>query len=308
MIRATGDATGGRGSDPEAVWEVQEAGALTTVQDRGRIGWAHLGVPRGGALDAPAAALANRLVGNAPDAALLEVTLGGLQVHARAGRWVAVTGAPAPVAVAGRPSEHGRAVWLPAGATLRLGSPRTAVRSYVAVAGGIAVEPVLGSRATDTLAWVGPPRVRPGAVLPLGTPVPKAGPRPLETPRPRRPGALRVAPGPRADWFAGDPLTTLCRRSYVVGADSDRIGLRLDGVRLDRIRQGELASEGIVLGAVQVPPSGAPLVFLADHPPTGGYPVVGVVVADDLWQCAQLRPGDEVRFTRAPLTGSRDAR
>jgi allophanate hydrolase subunit 2 len=173
------------------------------------------------------------------------------------------------------------------------------VRSYVAVAGGIAVDPVLGSRATDTLAWVGPPRVAPGVELPLGTTARRAGPRPLETPRPRRPGALRVAPGPRADWFAGDPVAALCARAYVVGADSDRIGLRLDGARLDRVRQGELASEGMVLGAVQVPPSGLPLVFLADHPPTGGYPVVGVVAGDDLWQCAQLRPGDGVRFTPA---------
>ena len=286
---------------PSGFWEVLDAGLLTTVQDRGRAGWAHLGVPRAGALDAPAAGLANRLVGNAADAALLEVTLGGLRVRAGAGRWVAVTGAPCPVRVDGRPAGAGRALWLPAGATLGLGPPATGVRSYVGVAGGIAVEPVLGSRSTDTLAQVGPPRVDAGTVLPLGRPRrgPDAGPRPIDVPRAPRVGPLRVTRGPRADWFADDVLAALCGAAYVVAADSDRIGLRLDGAALARVRAGELPSEGMVLGAVQVPPSGMPVVFLADHPPTGGYPVVAVVELDDLWQCAQLRPGDEVRFTPA---------
>ncbi len=285
--------------------EVLDAGSLCTVQDRGRPGWAHLGVPRAGVLDAPAAALANRLVGNGVDDALLEVTLGGVRLRLgdpgprpphRHGRWVAVTGARCPVDVDGRAREHGVALWLPAGSTLRLGTPASGVRSYVAVAGGLAVEPVLGSRATDTLAWVGPPRVAGGAVLALG---PVTGPpRPLDAPRERRPGPLRVVPGPRAAWFAGDALAALCATAYVVAAESDRVGLRLDGPPLRRVRGGELPSEGMVLGAVQVPPSGRPVVFLADHPPTGGYPVLAVVEPDDLWRCAQLRPGDEVRFTR----------
>lgn len=274
---------------------VLEAGTLTTIQDRGRRGLAHLGVPRAGALDAPAAALANRLVGNDPDAALLEVTLGGLEFRLTAGRWVAVTGAPCPVLVDGRAGRHDHAEWVPAGATVRLGPPRTGVRSYLAVGGGIAVEPVLGSRSTDTLAGVGPPVVAAGTTLPVGRPC--GAPRPHDTPRPRRTGPLRVAPGPRADWFGDDALAALCATAYTVSADSNRIGLRLEGPPLTRVRTGELASEGMVLGAVQVPPSGTPVVFLADHPPTGGYPVVAVVHADDLWQCAQLRPGDEVRFT-----------
>ena len=113
---------------------------------------------------------------------------------------------------------------------------------------------------------------------------------------------IRVVPGPRDDWFADDALDVLCGSPYVVEADSNRIGLRLDGPSLVRRREGELASEGMVLGAVQVPPSGRPVVFLADHPPTGGYPVVGVVHPDDLWQCAQLRPGEQVRFSRLAQT------
>ncbi|GAA4720636.1 biotin-dependent carboxyltransferase family protein [Nocardioides conyzicola] len=273
---------------------VLATGPMVTVQDRGRPGLAHLGVPRAGALDAPAAALANRIVGNDPDAAVLEVVLGGLELRAHGGCWVAVTGAD---------RAHASAEWLAAGATLRVPTPSTGVRSYVAVAGGIAVPPVLGSRSTDTLAWVGPPRVQPGAVLPVGDPT--GSPRSVDTPRPPRRGPLRVRVGPRADWFDDDALDRLCATPYVVSADSNRIGLRLDGPALPRRRQDELASEGMVLGAVQVPPSGVPIVFLADHPPTGGYPVLAVVEEEDLWQCAQLRPGDEVRFTpaRAGSTG-----
>ncbi|MEP9365461.1 biotin-dependent carboxyltransferase family protein [Nocardioides sp. CN2-186] len=266
---------------------VVETGPMVTVQDRGRVGLAHLGVPRAGALDAPAAALANRIVGNGPDAAVLEVLLGGLVLRADAGCWVAVTGA-------GR--EHPVAEWLAAGATLRVERPTTGLRSYVAVAGGIDVPPVLGSRSTDTLAGVGPPQVEAGAVLPVGAG--RSRPRAVDVPRPPTPGPLRITSGPRSDWFDADALDQLCATAYVVEADSNRVGLRLDGPPLPRRRTDELASEGMVLGAVQVPPSGRPVVFLADHPPTGGYPVIGVVDADDLWQCAQLRPGEQVRFTR----------
>jgi biotin-dependent carboxylase-like uncharacterized protein len=280
---------------------VLATGPLTLVQDRGRLGLAHLGVPRAGALDAPAAALANRLVGNDGDAAVLEVVLGGLELRAEAACWVAVTGAPAPLEIDGSARGHSRAEWLASGATLRLGRPRAGVRTYLAVAGGIAVEPVLGSRSTDTLSWVGPPRPSPGTTLPIGRP--QAVPRPLDTPPAHRPGPLRVSPGPRADWFASDALDVLCGSAYVVEADSNRIGLRLDGPVLARARAGELPSEGMVLGAVQVPPSGRPVVFLADHPPTGGYPVLGVVHPGDLWRCAQLRPGEQVRFSPAPPPG-----
>jgi biotin-dependent carboxylase-like uncharacterized protein len=277
---------------------VVAAGPLTTVQDRGRVGVAHLGVPRAGALDRPAADLANRLVGNPPDAAALEVTLGGFAGRLSDGRWVAVTGAPCRLTVGGEAAASCQAVWLPPDTGLRLGPPVTGVRSYLAVAGGIDVEPVLGSRSTDTLAWVGPDRVVDGMVLPVGAPA--GGPRPLDTPRPPAPGPLRITPGPRADWFDGDAFDRLCAAPYRVTAESNRIGLRLEGAELPRVRDGELASEGMVLGAVQVPPNGQPVVFLADHPPTGGYPVIGVVRREDLWQCAQLRPGDEVRFTRDP--------
>lgn len=273
-------------------------GPMTTIQDRGRLGLAHLGVPRAGALDGRAADLGRRLVGADPDCAVLEVTLGGFAARAERGHWVAVTGAPCPVAVDGRQVAHGEAVFVPAGAELRLDAPWAGVRSYVAVAGGFDVDPVLGSRSTDTLGWVGPPRVEGGTRLPVGEPA--GTPFPLDTPRTPEPGALRLLPGPRADWFDGDPVSALCATPYTVRPESNRVGLRLEGTALARARDDELPSEGMVWGSVQVPPSGQPVVFLADHPPTGGYPVVAVVDRRDLWQCAQLRPGDQVRFSRPP--------
>ncbi len=289
-------------------WTVLEAPGLVTLQDDGRRGLAHLGVPRAGPLDRPAAALAGRLVGNGPGTAVLEVTVGGLVVQAGEGqgRWVAVTGAPCHVSIDGRARGHGRAEWVPAGAVLRLGPATSGVRSYLAVGGGWAVTPVLGSRSTDTLAWVGPPRVVPGATLPVGD---RVGPPALVDvagdPAGRRPGAapvlLRVAPGPRLDRFVPGTFERLCRTAYVVGAASDRVGLRLSGPGgLERADHCELASEGMVLGAVQVPPDGQPVVLLADHPATGGYPVVAVVRPDDLPALAQLRPGESVSFSPAP--------
>lgn len=276
---------------------VIDPGSLATVQDRGRFGWAHLGVPRGGALDAPAAELANRLVGNPPEAAVIETTMSGLSVRSEQGRWMAVTGARCEVRVGGRTVGDQQPVWVPAGAEVVLGPALLGVRSYLAVAGGIEIAPVLGSRSTDTLAWVGPPRLTAGIRLPVGTP--SGPPRPLQVPPRRRPSALRLWPGPRADWCGSDALEQLVQHRYVVAPASNRVGLRLSGPALATSSDRELPSEGVVLGSVQVPPDGQPVIFLADHPVTGGYPVVAVVDRADLAQCAQLAPGDEVRFTSA---------
>lgn len=280
---------------------VLDPGALSTVQDRGRPGWAHLGVPRGGALDQPALALANRILGNAEDAAAVETTLTGMVVRAEAGHWFAVAGAPCEVRVGDRLVGHSRAEYAEPGDVVTIGPARQGVRSLLAVAGGFTVEPVLGSRSTDTLAWVGPPRLEAGTVLPVGPPT--GEPHEHETPRLAPGGPLRVLPGPRADWFTPTALADLCSAAYAVGEASNRIGLRLRGPALARAVDGELPSEGMVLGAVQVPPDGQPVVFLADHPVTGGYPVLAVVHPDDLHRCAQLRPGDEVRFTPARVRG-----
>lgn len=277
---------------------VLASGPLATVQDRGRRGWAHLGVPAAGALDRPAADLANRLVGNGVEEAVIEVTFGGLSVRFDTSRWCAVTGATVAVRLGGRAMPTDQAFWAPRGAELTLGVPADGVRSYLAVAGGVDVAPVLGSRSTDVLAGVGPPVLAAGMQLPLGRPV--SGPRPLDVGGRSAAAAqpLRIWPGPRADW-CDEPLARLASGSYRVADASNRVGLRLSGPEVVRRRNEELASEGVVAGAVQIPPNGQPVVFLADHPVTGGYPVVAVVHADDLARCAQLRPGTEVSFTPA---------
>ncbi|MGW5611452.1 5-oxoprolinase subunit C family protein [Streptomyces sp. NPDC003753] len=277
---------------------VVRAGLLTTVQDRGRPGHAHLGVPRSGALDAPAAALVNRLVGNPPEAAVLETTLNGCALRPRSAVTVAVGGAPCAVTVNGRPAPWGAPVRVPGGALLEMGPARAGVRGYIGIAGGVAVDPVLGSRSTDLLSGLGPPPLADGAVLPLGVPTgPHARVDAVPQPGPPAELVLRVTLGPRADWFTRDALRTLVTRAYRVSAASNRIGLRTEGPALERARTGELPSEGMVLGAVQVPPDGRPVVFLADHPTTGGYPVIAVVRTADLAAAAQAAPGTPVRFT-----------
>ncbi|GAA0682497.1 biotin-dependent carboxyltransferase family protein [Kitasatospora atroaurantiaca] len=277
--------------------QVVRAGPLTTVQDLGRRGVAHLGVPRAGALDEPALRAANRLVGNAPGAAGLETTLGGVALRATAAAVVAVTGAPAPVRVAGRPAAWGAPVGVPAGAVVEIGAATYGVRSYLAVAGGIAVPELLGSRSADLLSGLGPAPLAVGDLLPVGQ---AAGPYPPVdlVPLPAPPGelVLRLRLGPRADWFTAEAVAGLARSRYQVAEASNRIALRTEGPALARAREGELPSEGMVLGAVQVPPDGRPVVFLADHPTTGGYPVVGVVPGPDLAAAAQARPGTPIRF------------
>jgi len=285
--------------------EVVRPGVLATVQDLGRPGLGHLGVPHSGAADAPSLRLANRLVGNPEDAAGLELTLGRAVLRFAEDTWVAVTGAPVPVTVkegdgAGRPAEPGAAVLVQAGETVQIGAPTAGLRSYVAVRGGIDVPPVLGSRSADLRSGLGPPPLRPGEGLPVGAP---QGPPPggAAGTAPAVPAAgeavrIRVVSGPRDDWFAAGALELLCGADYTVTPASDRTGIRLDGPALPRARHDELPSEGLVTGALQVPPGGRPILLLADHPTTGGYPVIAVVATADIGLAAQLRPGARLRF------------
>ncbi|WP_433500185.1 biotin-dependent carboxyltransferase family protein [Sphaerimonospora sp. CA-214678] len=283
--------------------EVLATGPLTTVQDLGRPGRAHLGVGRSGAADRGALRLGNRLLANPEGAAALEVTLGGLRVRARGHLVVALTGAPCPATVVeasgrGRVIGHQSVEHLPDGATLWLGVPVRGLRTYLAVRGGLAVPEVLGSRSTDTLAGLGPERPSPGSLLPVGPPPPvhpTVDLAPLPWPDLGE-LVLELLPGPRDDWFRPGALRALCAEPYEVTADSDRVGIRLRGPRLERLRDGELPSEGMVPGALQVPPSGRPTLFLADHPVTGGYPVIAVVRDRDVDRAAQARPGQRVRF------------
>jgi biotin-dependent carboxylase-like uncharacterized protein len=283
--------------------EVLATGPMATVQDLGRPGRGDLGVGRSGAADRGAFRLANRLLANPEGAAALEVTLGGLKVRAHGDLLVALAGASCPATVtdaAGRTwgIGHQAVERLPDGATLRLGVPSHGLRTYVAVRGGLDVPEVLGSRATDIMAGLGPDRPAPGSLLPVGPP-PKGFPTvdvaPVRDPHPVEP-VLGILPGPRDDWFSPEALKTLCAEPYEVTADSNRVGMRLRGPRLERAREGELPPEGMVPGALQVPPSGQPTLFLADHPVTGGYPVIAVVCTRDVDRAAQTRPGQRIRF------------
>jgi biotin-dependent carboxylase-like uncharacterized protein len=280
---------------------VVRAGALTTVQDLGRPGNAHLGVSPSGALDPGAARLVNRLVGNPEDAAVLETTVNGCAVRPRCAVTVAVAGAPSAVRVDGRPAAWGAPVMVPAGAVLEVGPADSGVRGYVAFGGGIDVSPTLGSRSTDLLSGLGPAPLSDGQVLPLGRPAGR--PAPVDWVPSSAPSAetvLRIRFGPRHDWFTEAALDTLTTATYRVSQRSNRIALRTEGPPLERSVQDELPSEGMVTGALQVPPDGRPMLFLADHPTTGGYPVIAVVHEPDLAAAAQALPGTRMRFTPTP--------
>lgn len=285
---------------------VTRVGPLATVQDLGRPGHARSGVTTGGALDRPALRLANRIVGNDPAAAAVEVLHGGLEVRSLGRTTVTVTGAPTPLAVCGRPAALCAPLDLDDGDTLSLGPPPTGLRSYLAVRGGLDVERVLGSASTDPTTGVGPPRLGAGTQLEVGSGEGEPAYEASDLVAPASPAVgdlvLRVILGPRDDWFEPDALVRFTTCAWVVTSDLDRVGIRLAGPTLTRQRDGELPSEGVVRGSVQVPPSGQPLVFLADHPTTGGYPVVAVVLDEDTDALAQVRPGDRLRFrpVRAP--------
>ncbi|MFE9258312.1 biotin-dependent carboxyltransferase family protein [Streptomyces sp. NPDC006879] len=279
--------------------EVVRAGALSTVQDLGRPGYAHLGVPRSGALDSRAHRWGNRVLGNPESAATLETTVDGMALRAMSSLTVCVAGAPCAVRVDGHPAAWGTPVHVPAGSVVDVGRAVRGVRSYLAVRGGIDVSPVLGSRACDLLSGLGPELpLSPGRILPVGLargPLPGADLTAL--PAPPDSLLLPLRRGPRTDWFTPRALTALGQGAYRVSCDSNRIGLRTEGgPALERARSEELPSEGMVLGSVQVPPDGQPVVFLADHPVTGGYPVIGVVPATALDGAAQALPGTPVRF------------
>jgi biotin-dependent carboxylase-like uncharacterized protein len=284
------------GHPDRATLSVVEPGPLSTLQDAGRFGLASLGIGRSGACDRTSYRLANRLVGNEPGAVALEVTFGGLQVRADAEVVLALTGARCP----GVP--HHSVFALPEGSTLRLPAPVSGLRTYVAVRGGIDVPEVLGSCSTDLMAGLGPKALAAGDELSVG-PAPEEFPNvdiaPVAEPA-SGDVTLSVMRGPRDDWLTEQGWAALLGQWYSVTSQSNRIGIRLEGQALQRAKDRELKSEGMARGALQVPPSGKPVLFLADHPVTGGYPVPAYVLEEDLDRCAQLRPGQRVRFRLGP--------
>ena len=269
------------------VLRVIDVGRATTIQDHGRRGWAHLGVPTAGAVDRSAHDLVNRLVGNPADAATIE-TLGGMTVEAVR---------PTVVARSTDGSRH----TLVTGARLRLDPAPGRVWAYLAVRGGIDAMPVLGSRSHDTLSGLGPPPVTDGATL-------HAGPDPrtdLDTdlaPDRRVDRAIRLWPGPHESWFEGG-RSSLTTHGWTVTSDSSRVGVRLVAAAFERTALAEVnvASFGLVEGAIQITPSGEPIVMMANHPTTGGYPVIAVVDPLDVGFLAQSPPGTSLRFVDAAL-------
>jgi biotin-dependent carboxylase-like uncharacterized protein len=269
-------------------------GPQALVQDLGRPGNAHLGVPPSGAVDVHSLKLANRLVGNHETAAGLEVLLGGLAVRANASCTVAVTGPAVEVRIDGRLVDSHQPVHLEADAILEIGTPHAGLRTYVAFSGGVDVAQELGSRSTDLLSGIGPEPLRDNDVIELGTPNPAVGADVVPPVQVLQTLVIPIRLGPRDDWFT-DAETQLRQGSWTVSDRSNRVGTRLNGTKLNR-RDGEIPSEGMITGAVQVPPDGQPVVFLNDHPTTGGYPVIGVVDGDHLRFLGQARPGTTVRF------------
>ncbi|WP_347350978.1 biotin-dependent carboxyltransferase family protein [Intrasporangium sp.] len=279
--------------------EVLAPGPLTLVQDAGRLGHMDVGVGRAGAADQASYHLGGRLLANRPGAAALEVTFGGLQVRTHGAVTVCLTGAPAPALLDGRPAPHAAPFPMCDGQQLSLGMPPTGLRTYLSVRGGLAVPAVLGSRSSDTMSGLGPAAVAAGDRIPVGGDV--AGYPDVDVAPVAWPTAgvveLGVLPGPRRDWFTRPEA--LAEGCWVVSGRSDRKGVRFEGKPIERHTdwaQAELPSEGMVRGAIQVPPGGQPVLFLNDHPVTGGYPVIGVVRWAHVDRAAQLRPGQQVRF------------
>jgi biotin-dependent carboxylase-like uncharacterized protein len=281
---------------------VVEPGVLTTVQDLGRPGWGAWGVPASGALDEEAFRLANRLVGNPEDVAALEITLTGPVFKAIGDLVVAVVGGPfgpAPGEVIR--VEHGRTLSLAAGAG--------AARAVVAVAGGIDVPKVLGSRATCVSARFGGyqgRRLQKGDVLALGAPAGPPLPGRANVPKPPAgPVVLRAMAGPQEELFDAGTRAAFWAGAWRVLTESNRMGIRLRGESLGFVETAQLPSEGTALGAVQITADGQPIVLLAERPTTGGYPKIATVAAADLGLLARTAPGRTVRFERIAVDEAR---
>jgi antagonist of KipI len=303
---------------------VLKPGLLTTVQDEGRFGYQQAGLVVSGALDAVALRTANLLVGNPASAAGLECTLRGPTLRFGADALLALTGASLAASIDGRPMPLGRPVAVRAGTVLTFGAPKTAGRAWLAVAGGVAVPPVLGSRATYLRAGLGGlagRALQAGDELPVGE-WPATGRRIYASLAPEKaagwaaarwyfsapplasPGAplvVRALPGPEYEKFALVSQRAFWAESFTVTTEADRMGARLSGPVLSRVASTELLSSAVTFGTVQVPAGGQPIVLLADRQTTGGYPRLAQVVSADLGRLAQALPGARLHFQQVGL-------
>ena len=291
--------------------QVQAPGLFTTVQDLGREGFGPMGVSPSGAADAVSLRIGNRLVGNAEGAAGLEMTLLGGAFLFPEGAVVALAGSDFGATLGGRPVEMWTAVEARSGETLRLGPTRSGARCTLCVWGGIMVKDFLGSASTHVLSGLGGHEgraLRKGDVLKIGAESGaihkrKLSARALAELQPRK--ALRVTAGPQSDWFSVAAQRVFYGSAYRVGEESNRMGLRLEGAAIPAPSGGEMISEGVSLGAIQVPEGGQPIILFVEQQTTGGYPKIANVISADFHSLGQLRPRDEIRFERVELESAR---
>jgi len=310
--------------------QIERPGLLSTVQDLGRTGLQHLGVPVNGVMDELAHRLANLLVGNDEGEATLEMTLAGPRLRFGEDAVIAVCGADMEARAGERLLPMWRPVRIPRGTVLDFGRATQGARSYLAVAGGFDLPPVFGSRSTALMGGYGGHRgraLKKGDALPLRDPDHAHAPRwvrllartgqGLAHPgwsvtragmtQPQRPQMVRLVPGLHHECFSEDAREQLTRALYRVARDSDRMGYRLEGAALQGVRGADGLSEGMVMGAIQVPPDGNPIVLMADRQTAGGYPVIAVVAHADLPLMGQIAPGDDVHFRFVSLEESHGA-
>jgi antagonist of KipI len=293
------------------VIEVLEPGLYTTVQDLGREGFGPLGVSASGPADPVSLRIGNRLVGNAEGAAGLEMTLLGGAFEFPDGAVLALTGSDFGATLDGVPVETWRSFEVRPGQTLRLGPTRSGARCYLCVLGGIEVEPFLGSASTHVLSGLGGHEgrsLRKGDVLSIGaargsTPARRLAKRAMQELKSRK--TLRVTPGPQSEWFSETAQQIFYSSTYRVAEESNRMGVRVEGAAVPVPAGGEMISEGVSLGAVQVPEGGKPIILFVEQQTTGGYPKIANVISADFHSLGQLRPRDEIRFERIELETAR---
>jgi KipI family sensor histidine kinase inhibitor len=313
-VASEGEAAAPDAASAEGQIRVVEPGFQTTVQDLGRPGYAHIGVSASGACDAVSLRIANWLVGNPEGAPALEMTLAGGTFAFAGPGVIALTGSDFDPVIDGYRVPLWAAIEVHQGQTLVCGATRSGARSYLSVRGGIALEPVLGSRSTHLttgLGGHGGRALRKGDALAAGlaaeqTPTTRRFPREVAGKLLRR-GELRVTRGPQWEWFGERAWEALLGSTYAVSEDSSRMGLRLRGATLPAERQGSMLTEGVSLGALQVPPDGQPILSFVEHQTTGGYPQIACVIAADLHRAGQLRPRDELRLQEASLAEADEA-
>lgn len=280
---------------------VESPGMFTTVQDLGRYGYGPLGVSPSGAADPIALRIGNLLAGNPENTAALEMTLVGGTFVFPEGGVLALAGSDFNPEIDGAPVPMYAACRIRAGQTLKTGATRFGARCYLCVAGGIAAKPFLGSASTHILTGLGGfegRALRKGDALPIGN-APAGAPREiapalLDRLTPRK--ILRVTVGPQTDWFSPESLRGFKESAYIVTEESNRMGLRLQGAAIETPGGGEMISEGVSLGAIQIPAGGQPIVLFVEQQTTGGYPKIANVISADLASVGQLRPRDEIRF------------